>query len=123
MNMCFDVKDFKMHNGNPIHLTNCRNNNAQRFRFDSSGRIKSIINPNKCIEAGEYGTLYRKLFIWDCHSAAWQRWYRYTDGRIKNAHHGKYIGLAWCRATDKQPLELRWKEDGSCGNTQKWKWW
>ena len=121
-NMCFDVKNYNMDNGNPIQLISCKDVTAQKFRFDSRGNIRNIINPNKCIEAGIAGTLYQNLFIYDCNGKDWQRWYRYADGRIKNAHHGKYIGLSWCRTRNESPIELRWREHGSCGNTQKWRW-
>mmetsp|Transcript_1346 Transcript_1346/g.2979 ORF Transcript_1346/g.2979 Transcript_1346/m.2979 type:complete len:764 (+) Transcript_1346:193-2484(+) len=121
-NLCFDTENYKVNNYNPVNLVNCRDNDAQRFDFDGDGRIRSIIDPTKCIEAGSAGTLYRGLYIYDCHGGDWQRWSRWSDGRIRNVHHGKFIGMSYCRRASGTRLELRWYEDGACGDAQKWAW-
>lgn len=119
--LCFDVANYSMENGNPINLIQCTDNNAQRFDIDSQGRIRSFVNPTKCVEAGSEGTLYGKLYIYDCHYGAWQQWTFLSNGRIRNNYHGKYIGLAYCSIKSYTPLELRWYEDGQCGNAQMWR--
>mmetsp|Transcript_25394 Transcript_25394/g.36883 ORF Transcript_25394/g.36883 Transcript_25394/m.36883 type:complete len:583 (-) Transcript_25394:244-1992(-) len=120
--LCMDLANYKTDNYTPITLVDCKNNDAQRFDFDNDGRLRSKVDPTKCVEAGKDGTLYRKLFIYDCHGGEWQQWTRYSSGRIKNKYHGKYIGLAYCKADFGRPLELRWYEDGVCGEAQKWSW-
>lgn len=123
--MCFDVKNYSTRNGNPIQLTSCSGNNAQLFRFDSGGRIRSILNQNKCISGGTAGTLHGKLFIWDCNNGAHQRWYRYTSGRIRNAHHGRYIGVdRACNVPSysQRYLSLKSYDGGPCSRAQKWSW-
>ena len=118
--LCFDVLKYGTNNGTPLNLIECRGNEAQRFDYDSQGRIRSFLNPTKCVEAGSAGTLYQKLYLYDCHKGGWQRWHHTSDGRIRNYYHGKYIGLAYCSVKHKTPLELRWYEDGACGEAQKW---
>lgn len=124
--LCFDVKDLGTENFTPIQLVTCRDDwldikTAQRFDIDSQGRIRSFLNPTKCIEAGKAGTLYKKLYLYDCHKGDWQQWLYHTDGRIKNNYHGKYIGPAYCSVKDGTPLELQYYDYGACGEAQKWK--
>jgi len=46
-----------------------------------------------------------------------------TSGRLKNRHHGKYLGVSWCGEKLNEGMrssELRNYEDGDCGEAQKW---
>lgn len=118
--LCFDLQNYNTNNLNPVTLIVCKDNSAQNFDFDRDGRIRSQVDPTKCVEAGSRGTLYTKLFIWDCHHGDWQRWIRYSSGRIRNVYHRRFIGLAYCNAKHGEKLELRPYETGSCGDAQKW---
>jgi len=117
--LCMDIYRSQTANLTPVQLFRCTGNNNQRFHFDADGRLRSALNPTKCIEAGAAGTLYRKLFVFDCHNGLHQQWQRYSDGRIRNKGHGKYIGTAYCRRESGAQLELRWYEGGECGEAQK----
>ena len=119
-NLCFDTQNYGTANFTPLNLSSCKDNDAQRFDFDSDGRLRSILDPTKCVEAGSSGTTYRKLYLYDCHGGDWQRWTRWSDGRIRNVYHGKFIGLSYCRRASGTPLELRWYDGGYCGDSQKW---
>jgi len=93
----------------------------QRFDIDSQGRIRSFLNPTKCIEAGKTGTLSAGLYLYTCHKGNWQQWEFLADGRIKNAYHGKYIASSYCSNSLGTPLELQLYDSGTCGDkTQKW---
>jgi hypothetical protein len=72
--LCFDVENYRTDNFTPINLINCSSNTAQRFDIDSDGRIRSFLNPMKCIEVGASGSLYGKLYLFDCHGGHWQQW-------------------------------------------------
>jgi hypothetical protein len=118
--LCFDVQNYGTENLTPINLINFSGNTAQRFDIDSDGRIRSFLNPMKCIKAGASGTLYGKLYLYNCHGGPWQQWSFLSDGRIWNVGHGKYISLAYCSVKHNTPIELRDYENGSCGEAQKW---
>jgi hypothetical protein len=120
--LCVDLKGRNLSNRTPVTLHKCNRQGNQKFDFDVDGRLRSALDPTKCVEAGKRGDLYAKLYIYDCHNGKWQQWQRYTNGRIKNKHHGKYIGTAYCKRESGSALELRWREDGPCGEAQKFSW-
>lgn len=120
--LCVHIGGSDMTNYTPVFLNNCHPYNNQKFDFDVDGRLRSKVDPTKCIEAGSRGTLYRKLYVYECHNGKWQEWQRYADGKIKNKHHGMYIGLAYCRRQRSAALELRRYEHGACGEAQKFSW-
>ena len=119
---CIDLQNYDTKNLQPINLINCKNGvNAQLWDYDSDGRLRSVINPTKCLEAGKNGGLYDKVFIWDCHDGLHQKWHYYSSGRLKSKAYDKYLGVAYCGTNPSNTrLELRNYEDGYCGETQKW---
>jgi hypothetical protein len=122
-NYCMDLKAANAVNGNRVWLYHCNGTPAQSWYLDSSGRIHSGVNCNKCLEAGRSGTLYTKMFVWDCHNGMHQRWTLQSDGRIRNKAYAKYIGVAsGCSGVDSgRSLELHDKFiDGWCARQQKW---
>lgn len=88
------------------------------WRHDSLGRLVNKFG--KCMEAGKSGTLYKKMFIWNCHSGMHQRWSIRNDGRIKNRAYNKYIGISYCNPLGGAEVELRNYENGECGSSQRW---
>ena len=118
-------------NRNPVVLGHSQKTAwNQKWILQSDGTIRSNIDPSKCLEAGKNPKLYAKAFVWDCHGGEWQKWTRYTSGRIRNNYHKFFLGLAYCgeRATrdlwgDKntRAVELRnYESGGNCGEAQKW---
>jgi len=105
-------------NGHRVVLKPCKNYGSYLWRYDSLGRL--VNKYGKCMEAGKSGTLYRKMFIWNCHSGVHQRWEIWSDGRIKNRAYNKYIGISYCNPLGGAEVELRNYEHGECGNSQKW---
>lgn len=120
----FDLQDGGTDNYNVINVDDFEYaSTPQLLDFSLDGRIHSVANPTKCLEAGSRGTLYQKAYLYDCHDGAWQQWTYTTSGRIRNRHHGKYLGVAWCGQKineGKRSIELRWYEDSQCGEAQKW---
>ena len=120
-----DLHQGRTSNMQPVNLRRNRGSDeaAQDWDIDRKGRIRSRVNPRKCLEAGKDGYLYRKVFLYDCHDGLWQRWDFFTDGRIRNKHHRFYLGVAYCGTNsdpNKQSIELRNYEGGQCGEAQKW---
>ena len=120
-----DLHERRAWNRQPVNFRTKRSwyEPAQMWKIDSLGRIRSIINNDYCLEAGTRGALYAKAYVYRCHSGRWQQWEFRSDGRIKNKGNGWYLGVAYCGTKsdpNKQQLELRHYEDGSCGTAQKW---
>lgn len=120
-----DLENYKTHNGNPVKMLYKKDVTAQKWQLGSDGRIRSLVNQNKCLEADRYATLYKKAYVWDCGDGEWQRWELRSDGRLRNRYHGMYLGVAWCgdylaSHGDRRGVELRHYEDGNCGEAQKW---
>lgn len=120
--ICMDLANYNTDNGNAVTLVECSGNDAQLWDFDLQGRIRSKIDPTKCIESGAEGVMYQKLYIWDCHNEDWQRWLFRENGRIQNAYNSMYMGLSYCRKEIGTQLELRHYEDGDCSNAQEWEY-
>lgn len=117
-----DLHENKNQNFQEVNMRNKRNyyHPAQRWYVDSMNRIHHV-NSNYCLEAGVDGALYKKAYVYKCHNGKWQQWDFRSDGRIRNKHHGYYLGVAYC---DEHPvyerLELRNYDTGSCGEAQRW---
>eukprot|EP00586_Coscinodiscus_wailesii_P001230 CAMPEP_0172483830 /NCGR_PEP_ID=MMETSP1066-20121228/11007_1 /TAXON_ID=671091 /ORGANISM="Coscinodiscus wailesii, Strain CCMP2513" /LENGTH=324 /DNA_ID=CAMNT_0013247963 /DNA_START=626 /DNA_END=1597 /DNA_ORIENTATION=- len=73
--MCMDLSNRKTANRTPVTLVRCKTNEpAQQWDVDVDGRIRSRVNPSKCMEAGQTNTLYAKMYIYTCHNGMHQRW-------------------------------------------------
>lgn len=70
--------------------------NSQYWWFDTTGRIRSYVDPSKCVEAGGSETLWAKLFLFDCHDGLHQKWEWREDGRLWNKKISYCIGQAHC---------------------------
>lgn len=123
-NLCIDLSGAQTHNGNKVQLWTCNGTKAQKWYLDSSGRLRSEANLNKCIEAGSRGYLYDDLFIWDCHNGVHQQWVWQHDGRIRNKSYEKYIGvIRGCNGVysgDILELYNKVTGGGNCEGHQKW---
>jgi len=73
--LCLDLKDSKVDNGNPIDLVQCQaGSKGQEWIFaEGAYRIASALNPNKCVDATDMkkGT---RLILWDCNGFPQQQW-------------------------------------------------
>jgi hypothetical protein len=122
---CMEITDSKMSNQNPLQLSDCDNNDAQQFEIGTDGRIRSIIDPNYCIEAGYLGP-GSPLKVYECHEGAWQQYNIRSDGRIES-HDKLYIGSKGCTIGVGHVTELQdYHPDGGdaeCAAAQKWEVW
>ena len=118
-----DLSNANTKNGSRIVYWPSHGGANQKWHLGDDGRIRSVLNPSKCLEAGKNGDLYAKAFIWDCNNASHQQW-TLQNGRLRNRHHGMYLGIAWCgeklHDKSKRWVELRHYEDGGCGSAQRW---
>ena len=63
--------------------------------MDPDGRIRSMANLDKCLEAGNNVDLHARLKVWDCHDGIHQQWEVTPEGKIRSKKHkDKYIGVA-----------------------------
>eukprot|EP00956_Cyclotella_meneghiniana_P000525 scaffold571_cov34-Cyclotella_meneghiniana.AAC.7 len=123
-NFCMDLSGGRTHNGNEVIIHTCHHNNNQRWWMDPDGRIRSMANLDKCLEAGT-PHLNAKLFIWDCNDEIHQQWKITPDGRIRSKQNNeRYIGVAHgCNGiVNGGRLEIqRYISDGSsCERQQEW---
>ena len=121
--LCIDVSYGRTHNGNPLHLWPCQQNNrAQQFYFDN-GFIRTVLNPNKCIEAGQDGN--HNLYTFDCNygdNDEHRKWELKKDGRIQNLKHKKYLAVQDCDVKNAQLMGARnYETDNLCQSSQMWK--
>eukprot|EP00956_Cyclotella_meneghiniana_P028176 scaffold64960_cov44-Cyclotella_meneghiniana.AAC.1 len=126
-NLCMDVKDGNASNSNAIQLWTCNSSNSQKWYLDSLGLIHSTLDGNKCVgnTHGADGNVYAKLIIFDCRpDFSHQQWEVMPDGRIRNKHFGRYIGVAnGCSGVSKgKELEIQESLSigGNCELQQEW---
>lgn len=61
---CLDVPRGRVANFASLQLYRCNGTDAQKFRFDSSGRLRSKINPSYCVEMDpRYGVFLHNACI------------------------------------------------------------
>lgn len=126
-NRVADLHERRAVNRQPVNLRSSRSYDepAQYWDLDRSGKIRSRIDPTKCLEMGTNAGLYDKAYVYTCiRDDEHQQWIMYTDGRIKHKKSGLYLGVAYCGTNsdpNRQQLELRHYEGGQCGEAQKWK--
>lgn len=99
--LCLDLKDSKVDNGNPIDLVHCQaGSKAQEWIFDCRTgiegryRIASALAPNKCIDATDV-KMGTKLILWDCNGFPQQQW------GFEASATGSYEGTVYLSASPK----------------------
>jgi hypothetical protein len=64
---CLDLSNNSAYNGGKIQLWDCNNSNAQKWTYDTGGRIRLRDNFNWCLD-NDYGGWGAKLYLWQCTS-------------------------------------------------------
>lgn len=112
--LCIEISWFRTANGSETSLHPCHYKDNQLWYMDSRGLIRSKLNINKCLEENK---------IWDCHGDAWQQWELSSDGRLRNKHHNKYLGVSngcdGVSSGDKTQLQTKYTS-GNCARQQQW---
>lgn len=108
--MCMDVLGQQAVNGNPIDLWACNGLKGQQWVFAAGTyRIRSLLDPSKCVDALGMQPGSDHLVLWDCNGLPQQRWgYNgasstiYLDGQTScmkaddSQKNGTYIGIGDC---------------------------
>jgi hypothetical protein len=85
---CLDLLGGDTKNGDKIDLWDCAGSKGQQWLFaDGEYRIQSVVDPKKCIDAGNPPSLRNQLQIWDCIPNAPQQTFGYDS-----KHGGIFIG-------------------------------
>lgn len=89
---CLEVKGGSTSNFTPMQMSECSDGDAQRFRFDGDGRLRTKLSSDACVEMDpRYG-----VFI---HSACIDEWEIDTSSPygpfVKNVGDGKCIAVDW----------------------------
>ena len=94
---------------------------SQQWNYDSLSRLVNR-QTEKCLDAGENGNLYDKVFLWDCDDEPRQKWERNIQYKYFSKEYRKYLGVAYCGDTSESKwLELRNLDtDEKCNATQTW---
>jgi len=122
---CIDLDEGKTTNGQRINLSPCSSARSQFWYHDNKFRLRSIIDSNKCLDAGDQGKTRDQVFIWDCNDTLKQKW-PFVEGRLESKEfEDKYLGVSYCGVLSSyKRLTLRNKKNvGTCGRAQKWQKW
>ncbi|MGA0857564.1 MAG: ricin-type beta-trefoil lectin domain protein, partial [Candidatus Nanopelagicales bacterium] len=122
--LCIELKNSDTANGNAVVVSTCNGNPNQKWYIDLFGRIRSKINMNKCIDAGNSNQLYVKLFISTCNDQAGQKWVVESNGRIRSEPYNKYIGVSGgcggVSAGSRLELHARFEGNPNCASQHTW---
>jgi hypothetical protein len=64
---CLDLSGNSAYNGGKIQLWDCNGSNAQKWTYDTGGRIRLRYNSSWCLD-NDYGGWGAKLYLWQCTS-------------------------------------------------------
>lgn len=86
--LCLDVKGSGTADRTTVWLWGCHYGDSQMWYMDSEGFMRSKLNLNKCLEPENW-----HAFINTCSGSARQQWELTSDGRIRNKHDNRYLGV------------------------------
>lgn len=112
----------KRTNGAQIELQDCNDTKAQKWHYDTLGRLKNQFS-GRCLEFGNKNKLYAKAFQWNCNNGKHQQWDQLSNGKYRNkAFSSKFLGVAYCGTRNGYKLleAKNYVQTGVCNCGQTW---
>lgn len=121
---CFDLRHGDPSNGSRIWLYKCNGTPAQQWYHDNQNRLRSAIDPSKCVVgvkgSTENGT---DLMVYDCFDNDERFVFdRYTDGTIRSRKNSRQcVDVSYSKTLEGNNRQVHWHECHGKIN-QKWSW-
>jgi hypothetical protein len=103
---CIDLPFNDSKNGNHLHLWNCNNTDAQKWRYDMNTQQIKHLQSNKCVDLNaNIRDNGNRIQLWDCHNGDAQKWRR--EGNLfKLQNTNKCIDIPSGNLVDGNKLQL-----------------
>jgi hypothetical protein len=117
-NSCLDLYAGKATNGGKIEVWDCFGGKGQQWFFEpGTFKIKSVVDPTKCIDAKADMKQRNELQLWDCTAVPQQTWgFDANSKAIFLGSDPKKMSLCMCLTDFKNALPMQWCWDRTVGN-------